>query len=89
MRRLSSASGTSLRSRFPGLQENEEQAPCTIILEEYNGKRRGSARLSARKLYARTELELELDNEEEAEESDDSGQDSMFQELEDRSAIAL
>lgn len=60
-----------------------------IILEEYNGKRRGSARLSARKLYARTELELELDNEEEAEESDDSGQDSMFQELEERSAIAL
>lgn len=60
-----------------------------IILEEYNGKRRGSARLSARKLYARTELELELDNEDEAEESDESVQDSMFQELEDRSAIAL
>ena len=60
-----------------------------IILEEYNGKRRGSARLPARKLYARTELELELDNDDESEESDDSGQDSMFQELEERSAIAL
>ena len=54
-----------------------------------SAKRRGSAKLSARKLYARTELELELDNEDEAEESDDSGQDSMFQELEERSAIAL
>ena len=57
-----------------------------IILEEYNGKRRGNARLSARKLYAKTELEMELDNEDESEES---SQGTIFQELEESSAIAL
>ena len=60
-----------------------------IILEEYNGKRRGSARLSARKLYTRTELEMELDNEDEPDENEESSQGSMFQDLEERSAIAL
>lgn len=60
-----------------------------IILEEYNGKRRGSARLSARKLYARTDLEMELDNEDEPDESDESCQGTMFQELEETHAVAL
>lgn len=60
-----------------------------IILEEYNGKRRGSARLSARKLYARTDLEMELDNEDEPDESDESCQGTMFQELEESHAVAL
>ena len=60
-----------------------------IILEEYNGKRRGSARLSARKLYARTDLEMELDNEDEPDENDESCQGTMFQELEESHAVAL
>ncbi len=60
-----------------------------IILEEYNGKRRGSARLSARKLYARTDLEMELENEDESEESDESCQGTMFQDLEESHAVAL
>ena len=60
-----------------------------IILEEYNGKRRGNARLSARKLYAKTELEMELDNEDEPDESEESSQGTIFQELEESSAIAL
>lgn len=60
-----------------------------IILEEYNGKRRGNARLSARKLYAKTELEMELDNEDEPDENEESSQGTIFQELEESSAIAL
>lgn len=60
-----------------------------IILEEYNGKRRGNARLSARKLYARTDLEMELDNEDEPDENDESCQGTMFQELEESHAVAL
>ena len=60
-----------------------------IILEEYNGKRRGGARLSARKLYARTELEMELDTEDEVDDAEDEGQGSMFRDVEERSASGL
>ena len=60
-----------------------------IILEEYNGKRRGSARLSARKLYARTDFEMELEAEDETDDTEDTAQGSMFLEVEERSAVAL
>ena len=59
-----------------------------ILLEEYNGKRRGNSKLSPRKLYARNEI-VKISDEEPAESEDTTEQDTLFHSMESEQAIAL